>query len=116
MRRLDKQFVRDDLFLSKQQVAVIEAKKAKFKEKAVRMLKLKEEQEQKDKNIEKQMGNSMQNSQYAQDLLEKGQQIRFQYADHQRVMQMKPYINLMKDTIIMEARKRKLKMGGQVND
>lgn len=48
------------------------------------------------------------------DLLEKGQKIRFSYTDHQTVMQMRPYINLMKDTIIHEAKKRKLKMGGEV--
>lgn len=95
-------------------MAVIEAKKAESKEKAIRLLKLKEEHEQKEKNLDKQMGNGQAaNNQQANDLLEKGQQIRFQYADHERVMQMKPYINLMKDTIIMDAKKRKLKMGGQ---
>lgn len=46
------------------------------------------------------------------DLLEKGQQIRFQYSDHERVLQMKPYINLMKDKIVTDAKKRKLKKSG----
>ena len=46
------------------------------------------------------------------DLLEQGQQIRFQYADHERVLQMKPYINIMKEKIIHDAKKRKLKMSG----
>lgn len=45
MRSFDRQFVRDDLFLSKSQVAVIEAKKKESKEKAYRMQKLKDEQE-----------------------------------------------------------------------
>lgn len=74
IRKFDRQFIRDDIFLSKQQVAVIEAKKAQSKEKAIRMEKLKEEQEIKDKNIEKQMGlvpgSHTQNNNT--DLLEKG--------------------------------------------
>ena len=37
IRPFDKQFIRDDLFLSKAQVAVIEAKKHESKEKAIRM-------------------------------------------------------------------------------
>lgn len=43
------------------------------------------------------------------DLLEKGQKIRFKYEDHARVMEMRPYIGLMKETILFEARNRKLK-------
>lgn len=46
------------------------------------------------------------------DLLEKGQQIRFQYLDHARVLQMKPYIDYMKEKIVDDAKARKLKMSG----
>lgn len=56
--------------------------------------------------------NGMGSNSQSYDLLEKGQTIRFSYADHQNIMDMRPYINLMKDTIIIEARRRKLKQGG----
>ena len=92
----DKYSQRTDNFLTKSQARLILKEKGEAQARLQRMQELKEEKEKE----ERERGD-------APPKRDAQQQIRFKYTDHSRVIEMKPYIDLMKDTIIMNCREKK---------